>query len=206
MRPAIARLAAMRWLLLCLCAASVLLLSGCSLIGGDDDDDAGGSGDGSLPGEDELALDDIPVAPPPQQQVEPIILAAGAAEGAIDTGSSDYTVVAGDTCGGIAAQFSVTVAALIDANGGLDCETLQVGDGLSIPSAEEEATPEGDGDGTGDDDDTGGGQTYTVVSGDTCSGIADQFGITTDELIAANSGLDCGALQVGDELTIPAGA
>ncbi len=52
---------------------------------------------------------------------------------------------------------------------------------------------------------TGGGGTYTVVSGDTCSGIAATNGITLDQLYGANGGADgkCANLNPGDVLTIP---
>lgn len=49
------------------------------------------------------------------------------------------------------------------------------------------------------------GATYTVVSGDTPSGIAEKCGITTDELLNANPGLDPAAMHVGDVVNIPGG-
>lgn len=45
---------------------------------------------------------------------------------------------------------------------------------------------------------------YTIVSGDTCFGIADTLGTTVEALETANAALDCGALQPGAELRIPA--
>ncbi|HKS92260.1 MAG TPA: LysM peptidoglycan-binding domain-containing protein [Tepidiformaceae bacterium] len=52
---------------------------------------------------------------------------------------------------------------------------------------------------------SGGGGTYTVVSGDNCSGIAAANGITLDQLYAANGGANgkCANLNPGDVLTIP---
>jgi hypothetical protein len=49
------------------------------------------------------------------------------------------------------------------------------------------------------------GPTYTVVSGDTPSGIAERCGITTQALLDANPGLDPRAIHAGDELNIPQG-
>jgi nucleoid-associated protein YgaU len=47
-------------------------------------------------------------------------------------------------------------------------------------------------------------QQYTVVSGDTLTSIAAQFGVTVDEVLAANPQIgDPDALQIGDVLTIP---
>ena len=49
-----------------------------------------------------------------------------------------------------------------------------------------------------------GSQEYTVEDGDTLSGIADQFGVTVDAIIAANQIANPDLLQPGDTLTIPA--
>jgi len=48
--------------------------------------------------------------------------------------------------------------------------------------------------------------TYTVVSGDSCSSIAGQYGITSAELMAANRAInsDCTNMHTGDVLQIPA--
>ncbi len=46
---------------------------------------------------------------------------------------------------------------------------------------------------------------YTIVSGDTLSGIAQEFGVTLEALIAANPGVQPTALTVGTKLTIPVG-
>jgi LysM repeat protein len=45
---------------------------------------------------------------------------------------------------------------------------------------------------------------YVVQEGDFCGSIAQEHGITVEELQAANPDLDCDALQVGEELQIPA--
>ena len=45
--------------------------------------------------------------------------------------------------------------------------------------------------------------TYVVQSGDTLSGIATTFGITVDELAAANGLIDVDSITQGDELVIP---
>jgi LysM repeat protein len=47
------------------------------------------------------------------------------------------------------------------------------------------------------------GQTYTVQFGDTLSGIADQFGVTLDELVAANNIADPNNVEPGTVLVIP---
>jgi LysM repeat protein len=50
----------------------------------------------------------------------------------------------------------------------------------------------------------GGQQTYTVVSGDTLSDIADRFGVSVDDLVAINNLTDPTDLFVDQVLTIPA--
>jgi LysM repeat protein len=47
--------------------------------------------------------------------------------------------------------------------------------------------------------------TYTVVQGDTLSGIAQRFGVSLEALLAANPGVMPTALSVGAKLVIPAG-
>ena len=46
-------------------------------------------------------------------------------------------------------------------------------------------------------------QTYTVVDGDTLSGIADQFGITVDTLRWANNLQDVDTLSLGQQVVVP---
>ncbi len=47
---------------------------------------------------------------------------------------------------------------------------------------------------------------YTIAKGDTLSGIAARYHITVDALLAANPGINAGALVVGKTLVIPTGA
>ncbi|HEX5938839.1 MAG TPA: LysM domain-containing protein [Dehalococcoidia bacterium] len=186
-------------------------LSGC-LLGGDDDDDPPDEGEeAAIPGEEDLAIEDVPEAPAPQSRAEPIVIAADQVPGAPSGsggGEGNYTVVAGDTCGGIAEAHGITTDALVAANSGLDCGALQVGQSLVVPAAEEPEDGE-EGEETADDDDAddteGGDGTYTVQSGDTGAAIAEACGITLDELADLNPDADLNALQVGQELNVPPG-
>jgi len=47
------------------------------------------------------------------------------------------------------------------------------------------------------------GPTYTVVSGDTPSAIAEKCGVTTQAILDANPGLDPRTMHIGDAVNIP---
>ncbi|KAH6886220.1 peptidoglycan-binding LysM [Thelonectria olida] len=44
---------------------------------------------------------------------------------------------------------------------------------------------------------------YTVQQGDSCWDIADKHGLTVDDLIKSNTGLDCKALQADSKICLP---
>ncbi|KAF5383492.1 hypothetical protein D9757_006090 [Collybiopsis confluens] len=104
---------------------------------------------------------------------------------------SQYTVVAGDNCVAIAAEFSVSDAALLAANPAVNaqCSNLSVGELLCIPLPPAGCSAQ-----------------YTVASGDVCISIANKFGITAAQLQSANPQIDaaCDNLAVGELLCIPA--
>ena len=160
----------------------------------------GGSGDDGA----SVDLANVATATLPNPLPEPTILtgAQPPAQGA------SYTVQAGDTLSKIADQFGTTAEAIAQANAIADPTQLEVGQVLIIPqagapppvlgaTAQPPATPGAAGEGT-----------YTVQAGDNASAIAERFGITIDELVAANNTTidDLRELEVGDVLTIPARA
>jgi len=49
----------------------------------------------------------------------------------------------------------------------------------------------------------GGGATYVVKAGDSWSAIAARVGVTLEDLLAANSGIDQSTLQVGQSIKLP---
>jgi len=153
--------------------------------------------------------DVIPTATLPASLPEPVILGASQVPSG---GGSTYTVQDGDTFSSIAAQFGITTEELMAANSITDPLALLVGQELTIPgaSAPPQATnptpaaPEPTEPPAQEPPDTTGGQTYTVQEGDFPESIAAQFGITAEELMAANGITDPASLHVGDVLTIPA--
>ncbi|UJW56798.1 LysM peptidoglycan-binding domain-containing protein [Bacillus sp. A116_S68] len=102
-----------------------------------------------------------------------------------------YTVVSGDSLSVIAKRFGTTTEALRSANN-LTSDVLQVGQRLVIPGTTSSAPPPSGSTGT----------TYTVVSGDSLSVIAQRFGTTTEALRSANN-LTSDVLQVGQHIVIP---
>jgi LysM repeat protein len=122
------------------------------------------------------------------------------AAGNTPTGRSNYTIVPGDTCFGIAADNNITLAIFTSANPNVDCNNLQAGDVVIIPGGSGgsggSATP-------APTQGSGSGQTYTVGAGETCSDIASSYGVSVAAIIALN-GLDSNcSLQVGQVVRIP---
>jgi len=99
-----------------------------------------------------------------------------------------YTVRANDTLWDIAMGHGISVAQLTAANPGVNPGALRPGQTLSIPSSEQ--TPVS-------------GHTYAVRPDDTLWDIATNYGLTVDDLLAANPGVDPRRLMVGQELQVP---
>ncbi len=120
-------------------------------------------------------------------QVGQVLRLPGAEEPAPPSGNQTiYTVKAGDSLYRIAQNFGVTVGDIIDAND-LTSTVLSIGQQLIIPTS---TSSEGTG------------VTYTVKSGDSLWKIANQFGVSVDDLIRANN-LSNTVLQIGQVLKIP---
>jgi LysM repeat protein len=105
--------------------------------------------------------------------------------------SQQYTVVSGDTCDGIGAEFNVTSSGIISANPIISygCNNLTVGHILCIP-------------------DGSCSQKYTVLRGDSCDGIGAEFNVTGSAIISANPAINygCTNLRAGQILCIPGGS
>ncbi len=100
-----------------------------------------------------------------------------------------YTVSSGDTLYAIANKYGVSVDELKLANN-LSSNTLSIGQVLIIPSIEKPETPNEN--------------IYIVKSGDTLYAIANQYGMTVDELKALNN-LTSNTLSIGQKLVVSAG-
>ncbi|KAJ7438887.1 hypothetical protein B0H11DRAFT_1752320, partial [Mycena galericulata] len=89
-----------------------------------------------------------------------------------------YTVVSGDTCAAIESRTGVSDAQLHSLNPSINsgCTNLQIGEVLCVSR--------GDGSGCG--------QTYTVVSGDTCAAIESKTGVSDSQLHSLNPSINSG--------------
>ncbi len=95
------------------------------------------------------------------------------------TGSQTYTVVSGDWLSTIAQRFNTTVQSIVNVNPWIGNPNLIFpGWVITLPSGSGPGIPQTGGTG---------GQTYTVVSGDTLTSIAQRFNTTTAALMSANT-------------------
>ncbi|HHY83020.1 MAG TPA: LysM peptidoglycan-binding domain-containing protein [Clostridiales bacterium] len=105
-------------------------------------------------------------------------------------GGQYYTIRSGDTLYALANRFNVTVAAIIQANPGIDPMSLRVGQIICIPAPAQGSCPSGTSE-------------YTIQAGDTFFSIARRFNISVDSLMQANPGVDPDALQIGQKICVP---
>jgi LysM repeat protein len=134
----------------------------------------------------------IPVPVPPAQVLP-------APVPAVDAGSTEYVVVAGDTLAKIAKAHGVTLKALEAANPGVDPKKLKIKQKLVIPAATKSADVAAPAVAGATD---AGGELYTVKSGDTLAKIAKTHG-TTVKLIQAANNLTTTKIMVGHKLKLP---
>jgi len=117
--------------------------------------------------------------------------------------SGTYTVVSGDTLNKLSSQFGTTVSAIKSANG-LTSDLIRVGQTLTIPGQGNSGGSSNNGsDQSSNDSGSTSGGSYTVVGGDTLTGIANQFGTSTNALQSANNLSNADMIFVGQTLTIP---
>ena len=102
--------------------------------------------------------------------------------------SETYTVKAGDSLWKIANQFGLTVAELKNLNG-LNSDNLSIGQVLKVSNSNGSSNNNSD-------------NTYTVKSGDSLWKIANQYGVTVNELKGLNN-LTNDSLSIGQVLKIP---
>lgn len=144
----------------------------------------------------------------------------GVTEGARADAEQTYVIKAGDGLFAIANQFDVEMQLICDYNGWSECggqKLLLPGDEILIPpnaavagSASDEAAADAEDsidtadDGADDEAAAGQGCTYTIEAGDTPGGVASDYGITFQQLQAANPSRDFQSwFLVGASINIP---
>jgi LysM repeat protein len=95
-----------------------------------------------------------------------------------------WTVRAGEALGVIAARFGVSVSELREWNA-LDGDLIRIGQELVISGEARPASPE-----------------HVVAEGETLSGIAVRFGVTVEDLLSWNEGLEPDSVRVGQRLVV----
>ena len=98
-----------------------------------------------------------------------------------------HTVRSGDTLAAIATRYGVTSAQLVDWNGLSSADHIRVGQQLTIRGGRPDKTTQ---------------LTYTVRAGDTVSGIAERFGVTSSQVMEWNGIRDASKLQAGRTLKL----
>jgi LysM repeat protein len=111
----------------------------------------------------------------------------------------EYVIQAGDTLGAIAQRFGVSVDVLIAANTLRDPNNLIQGQVLFIPGYQGTTATAGTEEERASEEPA----THTVKAGETLFAIAQEYGVTTAEIIAANRLTDPDSLQTGQNLIIP---
>src|SRR5437868_4651759 len=113
-------------------------------------------------------------------------------------GQITHIVRQGETLTSIANRYHVSVNAIISANHLTDGDSLYIGERLIIPGTASQGVQS-----KPSQDTTAAPGTYVVQPGDTLIGIADRFGVSVDQLMAANKLTDPALVQIGRVLTIP---
>ncbi len=109
-----------------------------------------------------------------------------------------HVVQRGETLWSIAARYSTTTQAIVQANGLASADRIYAGQRLTIPGR--------DGGSTSGAGQASGGATYVVQRGDTLFSIAARHGTTAQALASANGLANADWIYAGQRLTIPGGS
>lgn len=116
-----------------------------------------------------------------------------------------YTVRRGDSLWSISRQFGVTIQNIVDANPGINPDSIQYGEKIKVPDHLSNGTGgRGGSAGPSGRELPPGASTYTVKAGDFLARIANQHGTTVGAIRRANQ-LTSDLIQVGQVLVIPGG-
>lgn len=120
------------------------------------------------------------------------------------SGSQYYTVQSGDTLSGIASSYNTTVNTLANLNGLSNPNMIYVGQRLLLHAGSTNTNTNHQS--SASQGTATAGETYTVQSGDTLSGIAAQFGTSYQYLASLNNLSNPNQIYVGQTLQIRGGS
>ena len=113
-----------------------------------------------------------------------------------------HTVQPGETLSGIARQYGLDLATLLERNRIEDADTVVVGLSLRLAPITAETEPDALTAGDAEGEVTLPAE-YTVQAGESLSGIARQFGLSLDELMTLNDIADADSIYAGQTLRLP---
>jgi LysM repeat protein/lysophospholipase L1-like esterase len=141
---------------------------------------------------------------PVRLQVGQLVTIPGSGQSVASSEVMLFPVSAGDTLWAIARRFDVSVEALAAANPGIDPLRLREGQTLRVPSSlAAVATPASQPEQTPPVVSADPGRLHSVVSGDTLWQLARHFGVSLDQLLEENAGIDPVRLRVGQTVRLP---
>lgn len=153
-----------------------------------------------MPGARTSARHALAVAATAATAIAAVAMMGTAAQAQSPCGPS-YVMQPGDTLFRVTQQCGVSLQALLDANPAIeDINDIAVGTAIAIPGGPG-AAPQPPADAAPPP--AADAQTHTVGPGESLSAIARQFGVTVEDLMAANPGLDPGGLQIGITIRLP---
>jgi len=137
------------------------------------------------------AITDVnPGIDPNSLRIGQIICIPRTTPSACPSGTTAYTIVAGDTLYSIAIRYSTTVQAILAVNPSINPNNLQVGQRICVPAAAPQPCPQGS-------------VPYIIQSGDTFYSIALRYNTTVEALIRVNPNVNPNALAIGQRICIP---
>lgn len=139
--------------------------------------------------------------PEPETESPVVVPTPGGSTPVAQPSTFTYVVDPGDTLFSIATRYGTTVDVLVRLNRLASGDQISVGQSLQVPTS---GGSTGGGGGTTSDQPATSGM-HTVQSGETLFSIAQRYGLTTRDLMAANGITDPDRINVGQKLSIPGG-
>jgi LysM repeat protein len=127
-----------------------------------------------------------------------ILLSTARSNSATVVTPTNYTVVPGDNVSSIAGRYGVSTASVLALNGLSWKSLIFPGQVLKLSASPVTAVPAASAP-------VGPGGRYTIVRGDTISGVASRFGVTTQAVLTANGLSWSSIIYPGQTIAIPAG-